>query len=65
MTSREAICILNPGDETAHIEILVFHESKDPVGPCRFNVEPRRTRHLLFNNFEDPEPIPATPRSSA
>lgn len=65
MTSHEAVCILNAGDEIAHIEILVFYENRDPMGPYRFDVEPRRSRHLRFNNFADPEPIPLdTPFSS-
>lgn len=65
MTSHEAMCILNAGDETAHVEILLFYEPRDPVGPYRFEVAPRRSRHLRFNNFDDPEPVPAdTPFSS-
>jgi len=65
MTSHEAVCILNAGNEPAHIEITVYFESKDPVGPYRFDVAPRRSRHLRFNNFKDPEPIPLdTPFSS-
>ena len=29
-----------------------------PAGPYRFTVAARRTRHLRFNDFTDPEPIP-------
>ena len=65
MTSHEAVCILNAGDEAAHIDITIYYESKDPVGPYRFEIAPRRTRHLRFNNFADPEPVaPDTPFSS-
>jgi hypothetical protein len=65
MTSHEAVCILNAGDNPARIEITVYYESRDPVGPYRFDIAPRRTRHLRFNNFTDPEPIPTdTPFSS-
>lgn len=65
MTSHEAVCILNAGDETAHIEILLFYENREPVGPYRCEVSPRRSKHLRFNNFEDPEPIATdTPFSS-
>ena len=64
-TSHEAICILNAGDETAHVEILIFYQTRDPVGPYRFEIAARRSRHLRFNNFEDPEPVPVdTPFSS-
>jgi hypothetical protein len=65
MISHEAICILNSGDAEAHVDILIFYEGRDPVGPYRFTIPARRTRHLRFNNFEDPEKIPRdTPFSS-
>jgi hypothetical protein len=65
MTSHEAVCILNAGDEPAHIQITVYYEAQEPVGPYRFDIAPRRTRHLRFNNFDDPATIPPdTPFSS-
>jgi len=65
MTSHEAVCILNAGDQSAHVEIMLYYETKEPVGPYRFEIAPRRSRHLRFNNFKDPEPIQAdTPFSS-
>ena len=65
MTSHEAVCILNSGGEPAHVEIMLYYETREPAGPYRFEIGARRTRHLRFNNFEDPEPIPQdTPYSS-
>lgn len=65
MTSHEAVCILNAGDKVAHIEITLYYESREPVGPYRFEAAPRRSLHLRFNHFEDPEPIATdTPFSS-
>ena len=65
MTSHEAVCILNAGDEPAHIEITVYYETKDPVGPYRFDIPSRRSRHLRFNDFDNPHSIPPdTPFSS-
>ncbi len=65
MVSHEAICILNSGDTEAHVDVLIYYEDRDAVGPYRFTIAPRRTRHLRFNNFEDPEKIqPDTPFSS-
>lgn len=29
-----------------------------PAGPYRLTVPARRTRHVRFNNLQDPEPIP-------
>jgi hypothetical protein len=65
LTSHEACCILNASEKEAHVSITIFFENRDPVGPYRFTISPRRTKHLRFNNFEDPESIPRdTPYSS-
>jgi hypothetical protein len=58
MTSHEAACILNPNDQDANVQIEVFFEDREPVGPYRVTVGARRTRHLRFNEFEDPQRIP-------
>jgi hypothetical protein len=65
MTSHEACCILNAADRDANIQITIFFEDRAPAGPYHFTVPSRRTKHLRFNNFEDPEKIPHdTPYSS-
>jgi hypothetical protein len=65
LTSHEACCILNASPEEARVEIIIFFEDREPVGPYIFVVPPRRTKHLRFNNFTDPEKIPRkTPYSS-
>jgi hypothetical protein len=65
MTSHEACCILNPSTKEAHIGITIFYEDRDPAGPYRFDIPARRTKHLRFNSFKDPEKIPPdTPYSS-
>ncbi len=58
MTSHETACILNTGDQEAHIEITVYFSDREPAGPYRLTVGPRRTRHIRFNHLEEPEPIP-------
>lgn len=58
LTSHETVCILNAGNRPAHIEIMVYFTDRAPVGPYRFTVEAMRTRHLRFNDFTDPEPVP-------
>ncbi len=40
------------------MEITVFFSDRDPAGPYRVTVPPRRTKHLRFNNLTDPEKIP-------
>lgn len=58
MISHEAVCILNANDRDAHVEITIFYNDRDPVGPYRITVPARRTRHIRFNDLTDPEPIP-------
>ncbi len=58
MTSHETVCILNAGDQEAHVTITIYYEDKDPVGPYNISVPARRTKHLRFNSLEDPQPIP-------
>ncbi len=65
MTSHETACILNAGDADAHVEITIFYEDREPVGPYRITVPARRTLHQRFNALDDPEPIPLdTPYAS-
>ena len=58
LVSHEAACILNASDDPAQIEITIYFTDRDPVGPYRVTVEGRRTRHLRFNDLDDPEPVP-------
>src|SRR5690348_16343066 len=58
MTSHETVCLLNASDRDAHVEITVYYADRDPAGPYRVTVPAHRTRHVRFNDLEDPEPIP-------
>lgn len=58
MTSHETVCLLNTGDDEAHVEITVYFSDREPIGPYRVTVPPRRTRHVRFNELDDPAPIP-------
>lgn len=58
MESHEAACLLNASDEEAHVTLTVFFSDREPVGPYSITVPARRTRHVRFNNLNDPEPIP-------
>lgn len=58
MTSHETACLLNAGDSEAHVEITIYFANREPAGPYRVTVPPRRTLHLRFNDLSDPEPIP-------
>jgi hypothetical protein len=56
--SHETACILNAGDRDADVTIRIFFADREPVGPYRFTVPARRTRHIRFNDLDDPEPVP-------
>jgi hypothetical protein len=58
MVSHETACILNAGPVEAHVRITVYFKDREPAGPYDVRVGARRTRHLRFNDLEDPEPIP-------
>jgi hypothetical protein len=58
MTSHETVRVLNASDQDAQVEITIYFSERDPVGPYRVTVPARRTRHLRFNDLNDPAPIP-------
>src|SRR5512141_2362104 len=58
MLSHETVCILNASEEDARIAITVYFKDREPAGPYRFTVPARRTRHVRFNDLDDPEPVP-------
>ncbi|MEO8324345.1 MAG: sensory rhodopsin transducer [Nitrospirota bacterium] len=58
MTSHETACLLNISNNPAHVKITIFYSDREPVGPYNITVPPQRTRHIRFNDLEDPEPIP-------
>ncbi|MGH9530463.1 MAG: sensory rhodopsin transducer, partial [Terriglobales bacterium] len=58
MKSHETACILNTGDQAAHIRITIFFADKDAVGPYEVTVPARRTKHVRFNDLKEPRPIP-------
>ena len=58
LESHEAACLLNAGDDDAHVAITIFFSDRDPAGPYRVTVPARRTLHVRFNDLSDPEPVP-------
>jgi hypothetical protein len=57
-TSHEAFCVLNTTDEEAQLELTIYYADREPAGPYRLQVAPRRTKHFRFNELTDPESIP-------
>jgi len=58
MTSHETACLLNAGERDARVEITIFFADREPAGPYRVTVPARRTKHVRFNQLDDPEPVP-------
>ena len=58
MTSHETACMVNTGDDDAHVEVHVLFTDREPAGPYRLTVTARRTVHMRFNDLTDPEPVP-------
>lgn len=58
LSSHETVCILNASDEDAHVRITIYFADREPAGPYTVTVPARRTKHLRFNDLDDPEPIP-------
>ncbi len=58
LISHETACILNATDREAHVQITVFFADREPIGPYRVTVAPRRTLHLRFNDLKEPAPVP-------
>jgi hypothetical protein len=40
------------------MKLLLFFEDREPVGPYLVQVPARRTRHVRFNDLDDPMQIP-------
>jgi len=57
--SHETACILNTGDQDAHVQITIYFKDREPAGPYRITVPARRTLHQRFNELEESEPVPA------
>jgi hypothetical protein len=58
LISHETACILNAGDKEARVRITIYFADREPIGPYRVTVSPRRTLHLRFNDLTDPAPVP-------
>ncbi len=58
MTSHETVCLLNVSEDMAHVRITIYYSDQEPVGPYECTIPPRRTKHIRFNDLEDPQPIP-------
>lgn len=58
MLSHETACVLNVSDQEAQLQIWIFYSDHDPVGPYKISIPAQRTKHIRFNDLDEPQPIP-------
>jgi hypothetical protein len=58
LLSHETACILNAGSNDARVEIMLYFEDREPIGPYVVTVKAARTRHLRFNDLKEPATVP-------
>jgi hypothetical protein len=57
-TSRDELCVLNAGRFDAHLQLTIYYEDREPVGPYPLEVAAQRARHVRFNDLIDPQALP-------
>lgn len=58
LISHEALCVLNAGDAPARLALYIYFTDREPAGPYRLEVPPRRSLHIRLNDLKEPEPVP-------
>lgn len=58
MKSHETMCILNTASEDAQVRVTIYFVDRAPLGPYEITVPAQRTRHVRFNELDNPERIP-------
>lgn len=57
-TSRDELCVLNAGHFEVHLQLTIYYEDHEPVGPYPLKVAAQRVRHVRFNDLIDPQALP-------
>lgn len=57
-TSRDELCVLNAGHVDASLQLMIYYENREPVGPYPLKVPAQRVRHVRFNDLIDPQALP-------
>jgi len=63
--SHESVCLLNDGDETAHCQLDLYFEDRDPIKDVPFEVGGERSLHLRLDKLTDEHGEPLVPRDTA
>jgi hypothetical protein len=57
-TSRDELCVLNAGHFDVSLQLTIYYEDHEPVGPYPLKVPAQRVRHVRFNDLIDPQALP-------
>lgn len=57
-TSCDELCVLNTGHADANLQLTIYYEDHEPVGPYPLKVAAQRVRHVRFNDLIDPQALP-------
>lgn len=57
-TSCDELCVLNAGHTEVHLQLTLYYEDREPVGPYPLRVAAQRVRHVRFNDLIDPQALP-------
>ena len=51
--SHEAVCVLNPGEQDAHINLILYFEDREPMRDFYAVCKAERTNHIRLDNIKD------------
>jgi len=51
--SHESVCVLNTGNETANIEIMIYFEDREPMQDFEAVCKAKRTNHIRLEKIKD------------
>jgi hypothetical protein len=57
-TSCDELCVLNTSHSDANLQLTIYYEDHEPVGPYPLKVSAQRVRHVRFNDLIDPQALP-------
>ncbi|NLS08673.1 sensory rhodopsin transducer [Nesterenkonia sp. MY13] len=56
-TSRNTLCLLNTSQKDACVQLMVYYDDADPVGPYEILVEANRVKHQRINDLIEPQAV--------
>jgi hypothetical protein len=57
-TSHDELCVLNAGHFDAQLQLTIYYEDRESVGPYPLKVAAQRVRQVRFNDLIDPQALP-------